>query len=328
MRLRASIAVLSILIAICAEASQGGCGAAPAVKPGATETLSIRIGDLGREYRLHLPAGYDAEKPTPLVLAFHGYGRTAASFEERTQLSAQADARGFIAVYPQATSFDNGQMIVTSWNDLTCNASPGPEGPTCIRKGDDPIWCPPECGECGDCNWCSCHDDVAFVAALLDELEASLCVDAGRVYATGFSNGAMLVYRLGCDLTERFAAVAPVSGLPNKGFKCAPPAPLSLMHVHGLGDDVVPATGEASRFGALFTPIEEMIDRWASSQDCGADAVPYPSGTEWECASRPDCATDSEVAVCRWDGGHDWPESGADVLWEFFRQHTRNLPAP
>ena len=43
------------------------------------------------------------------------------------------------------------------------------------------------------CDCSTCADDVGFVAALLDKVEADLCVDPNRVYLTGMSNGAMMV---------------------------------------------------------------------------------------------------------------------------------------
>ena len=60
---------------------------------------------------------------------------------------------------------------------------------------------------CGDCSWCSCADDVRFVSDLLDQLEGQYCIDRRRVFATGFSNGGMLVYTLGQELPHRFAAL-------------------------------------------------------------------------------------------------------------------------
>ena len=55
-------------------------------------------------------------------------------------------------------------------------------------------------------------DDVRFTSDLLDRLEADLCVDPGRVYASGKSNGAGFAGLLACRLADRLAAVAPVAG--------------------------------------------------------------------------------------------------------------------
>lgn len=54
--------------------------------------------------------------------------------------------------------------------------------------------------------------DLPRIRRLIDALEDRLCVDPRRVYATGFSNGGSLAFRLGCDLSTRIAAIAPLSG--------------------------------------------------------------------------------------------------------------------
>ena len=108
-----------------------GCGLAPADQPGQTAERDILVDALARSYRLHLPAGYHTDTPTPLLLAFHGYTGTSASAEKSMQFSPHADEHGYIAVYPQATFFDSAGTVITSWNDLACNASPGPAGPIC-----------------------------------------------------------------------------------------------------------------------------------------------------------------------------------------------------
>ncbi len=95
-----------------------GCSTAPPAVPGNTELLLMPVDGLEREYRLHLPAKYDPNTPTSLVLAFHGYGGNARNMESRTWLSSHADKNGYIVVYPQSTSFDSTRGAITSWNDL------------------------------------------------------------------------------------------------------------------------------------------------------------------------------------------------------------------
>ena len=48
-------------------------------------------------------------------------------------------------------------------------------------------------------------DDVGFVNAMIDAVDAAYCVDPKRVYAAGFSNGGMLSNRLACELGDRVA---------------------------------------------------------------------------------------------------------------------------
>ncbi len=69
---------------------------------------NLRVDDLRRQYRLHLPQSYDSRQPAPLVLAFHGRLGTGKHMEKLTGLSNLADQRGFMVAYP------NG--VGRSWN--------------------------------------------------------------------------------------------------------------------------------------------------------------------------------------------------------------------
>jgi polyhydroxybutyrate depolymerase len=287
-----------------------GCGTAPPAVPGETRVLSMLVDGLEREYRLHLPADYDQATATSLVLAFHWYEGNAQNMESATWTSHHADKHGYITVYPESTSFHNKFGTHTSWNDLSCSASSGPEGPTCSGSLRWPF--PPECGELSDCVWCTCHDDLAYVHKLLNELEDTLCIDLDRVYATGISNGAMFVHRLGCDVADRFADVAPVAGTLAKGFNCAPgaSASLSIMHLYPDHDGLEPADGSEGTNGHFFVPVDDVMDAWAgrASQGCDDIETPYPTSMdgarELGCTQRANCATGAEVVSCSWAGDH------------------------
>jgi polyhydroxybutyrate depolymerase len=314
-----------------------GCGHEPPAVPGETEVLSMLVDGLEREYRLHLPAGYDQNTASSLVLAFHEWQSNARDYESLTWTSRHADEHGYIAVYPQSTSYEDPAIYgtLTSWNDLSCNASPGPEGPTCSPDAWWPSF-PPECGEPTLCNWCTCHDDLAFVEQLLDQLGDTLCIDLDRVYATGAGNGAMFVHRLGCNMADRFAAIAPVAGMPAKGFRCAPDgsATISIMHLNPDKDGAYPADGSESAEGWFYVPVADVIDAWASAASQGCDDIetPYPTskdGTEeLVCAQRANCATGAEVVSCSWAGDHrsvvgSYILFANDVVWEFLAKNTK-----
>jgi len=316
--------------------SSAGCGEKAPSAPGESVARTIQVGELEREYRLHLPTGYNPTKPVPLVLAIHGYTTTAFQFEHKyNSFSPHADEHGYVVVYPQGTSFEAGGQLITSWNDLACNASPGPEGSICTDDATD-YPTPPECGEPRECDWCSCYDDVGFIAVLLDEIEATLCVDLDRVFATGMSNGAMFVHRLGCDLSDRFAAIAPTGGTLARGFNCSPGSSpkISMMNIHGTRDTTVPFDGAPAEDGFLYTPSAQVMAAWAGSesQQCEAEVSPYPTSKDeilgFRCVQRANCATGAEIVDCGWDGGHDWPRDGddqfsIDVIWEFFEKNGR-----
>ena len=55
-------------------------------------------------------------------------------------------------------------------------------------------------------------DDVDFIRALIEGLQKRYAIDSKRMFATGLSNGAMMSYRLACELSDKIAAIAPVAG--------------------------------------------------------------------------------------------------------------------
>ena len=254
---------------------------------------------------------------------------------ERTSgQSAYANRQDYIVVYPQSTSFESTEGTTTSWNDLSCSASSGPEGPTCSENLSWPF--PPECGEPRDCVWCTCYDDLAFVDQLLDQLEETLCIDLDRVYATGVSNGAMFAHRLGYDRADRFAAIAPVAGTLSRGFNCAPgaPNPISIMHLHGDRDKSNPKDGSEGASGHFFVPVDDVMDAWAGaeSQGCDDSETPYQTSMDGTmglaCEQRANCATGAEVVSCSWEGDHHSATQiggvfGTKVIWEFFSKNSK-----
>jgi polyhydroxybutyrate depolymerase len=157
-----------------------------------------------RTYILHIPTGCDAAHPTPLVLAFHGLTLNAEDMIRISGLSEQADTSGFIVAYP------NGTGENSSWNAGRC------------------------CGEAAK----NRVDDVGFVRALIDELAAMTNIDLHRVYATGFSNGAIFVYSLACKLSDRIAAIGPVSAtqILDDQQDCHSSRSVPVIHFHGTAD--------------------------------------------------------------------------------------------
>ena len=315
-----------------------GCGSEPTAFPGATTSIPITVNGLDRVYLLHLPPNYDTNKPTSLVLSFHGYTDSAGGMESGTGMSYHADKYGYIVVYPHATHFLGNSGYITSWNDLTCNASPGPEGPICSEKAASYAF-PTDCGSTvsTECNWCTCNDDLGYVEQVLNELEGSLCIDLNRIYATGMSNGGMFVQRLGCDMADRFAAIAPVAGTLARGFNCAPDSSdqISIMNIHGREDDYVDVTGAESTDGYFYTAIDDVMALWAgpSSQNCADEVTPYTTIADgvrgMKCTQHTSCATGAEVVSCWWDAGHAWPGGitswGDDMIWDFFLRNPKTI---
>ncbi len=350
---------LAVILALCGGAAplaageSPGCSAPPvadgtlaAARPGVSIDLELPHDGLVREYRLHLPAGHDGSTPMPLWLHVHGYTGSATGSDGWTGLSALADREGFAVAYPQGTSFtpsadelpgNRSTAAITSWNDLACSAPLRPEAPAC-REDASPYPCPPECADCGRCNWCSCHDDVGYIGALIDHLSEGLCLDQDRVFASGYSNGGMFVHRLGCALDDRLAAVAPMHGYLARGFRCAPEAAgPSMLLIGGTEDRTVPIDGSFADDGYVYASQQDVAEQWAEALSCAAEPVavetPWDGRLELTCVEYSGCTGERTVRSCSWQGAHVWPRDGddasggnfgAELMWSVFREATRD----
>jgi polyhydroxybutyrate depolymerase len=234
--------------------------------------LHLQSGGVDRVYRTYVPRSYDPTRPTMVVVNFHGYLSNEVQQADWSNMNEAAEARGFIAVHPRGRD--------TSWNaGICCGAA--------MARADD---------------------DVAFVRAMLDAVARDLCVDPRRVYATGFSNGAFFANRLACELADRFAAVAAVSGLVGV-TPCAPSRPVPMINFHGDADLVVPYPG-SPLLG--FPAVADSMRAWATRDGCGAAAAEIFHRGDARCVSFGGCAAGAEVILCTLTGGgHTWP--GGDV---------------
>jgi polyhydroxybutyrate depolymerase len=295
-----------LLLAIVLEADDGG------LRPG-DHARTIRVGDLDRRYLVHVPPQYDPAEPMPLMLAFHGGGANAATMAAFSGLDEKADEAGFIVVYPEGT----GRLP----RMLTFNA-----GNCCGHAAATDV------------------DDVAFTRALLDDLATVANIDERRVYATGMSNGAMMAYRLGSELSDRIAAIAPVAG-PMGTDGCRPGRPVPVIHFHGDADEFAPFGGGRGRgiSSTDFQSVPSSVGAWVEADGCLIDP---------EIAQLPDLEDDGitvrverhgagregteVVLVVIEGGGHTWPGreprlrilgrstrdiSANDMMWEFFTRH-------
>jgi polyhydroxybutyrate depolymerase len=170
-------------------------------------------------------------------------------------------------------------------------------------------------------------DDVAFISAVVAQIGQLLPLDPAHVYATGMSNGAMMSYRLACD-TKLFAAVAPVAGTVLGA--CDSPAPISVLHIHGLADRNVPFDGSQGEGVARIDgpPVPEIIARVRALDNC---QTPTESTADRVTTSIANCPNGRAVELITiQDAGHEWPGSArtqsapldaTEVIWRFFAAH-------
>ncbi|MEO8279532.1 MAG: PHB depolymerase family esterase, partial [Ideonella sp.] len=173
---------------------------------------------LQRSYRLHLPA--HAPKPWPLVIVFHGFGGDGENALQQGHWVEKSDAQGFAVLAPDGSVSHADRRASFIGNPRSWNSGSGTGSPAQQRG----------------------VDDIGFVNALVEELLRKQPVDPGRIYATGFSNGAAMAFRVGLEMSERIAAIAPVSN-----SLLVPPQPLarpvSLLLIWGKDDPLNPIEG-------------------------------------------------------------------------------------
>ncbi|MCP5092890.1 MAG: hypothetical protein GY949_18410 [Gammaproteobacteria bacterium] len=277
---------------------------------------------VAREYFVHVPAGHS--DAMPVVLAIHGYTSTATGFAVFHDLRSHAEDNGYIVVYPQGTHFVPGDAgppyRATSWNMLGDSAPDPDAGPQCTSDADR-YPCPTNCGACDRCSWASCGDDLGYFEKLLDDVSSNYVTDTRRYYALGMSNGGMMTLRLGCSMSDRFAAIAPIDAQMPAGFGCTPGTNLPLIHLSGGQDDVVRPDGKPSGDGFIYVSIAETAAAWADALQCESGPHDWTTKSSNKagvvCTAYGACAVDGqEVVTCADpDESHNWPGKRTGGAW-------------
>ena len=249
--------------------ASAGCGKARALQNG-----TIKIESNGsRSYILRAPDNYAGNHPYRLVLAYHWMGGTAEQVADGTG----ATESPFYGLWNLA---NNSTIFVA---------------PVGLGSGADTGW-PNANGE-----------DVAFTDAILAQLEAGLCIDTGRIFATGFSYGAGMSYELACARPTVFRGVALYSGSELSGCDGGT-KPVAFYASHGLSDSVLDiSSGRSLR--DHFVQVNGL-----TPQDPPEPAV--GSGTHI-CTTYQGGSSQYPVEWCAFDGDHNPTphDSGQSVSW-------------
>jgi polyhydroxybutyrate depolymerase len=270
--------------------------------PSGTQSATLEFGGRTRTYLLHVPPGYDAKAPAPLVFVLHGATESADNVEKLSGMSAKADQEHFIAVYPYGT----GRLSeVPTWNAGNC----------CGYAIQNKV------------------DDIGYFRALIEKIEGQYSINRKRIYFTGISNGAMMSYRVACEMAGEVAAIAPVEGALN--VECHPSAPVSVLIFHGTADRLVPFDGGSTPFqiGGRRTDasVADAVNFWVKRDACSA-APAHEETAEVRVDKYSGCQDGSAVQLYAIEGGHHmWPGvaiSGnsvpaTDLIWTFFAAHPK-----
>ena len=284
-------------------------------KPSEQKTVNLTVDGNARSFIVYLPTGYNNAGKMPLIFAIHGGSGTPEGMINIANFKTIADREKVVLVYPAG--------IQNNWNDGR------PTTPNQLGI-----------------------NDVSFFNQMCDYMINNYSVDGTKIYATGISNGGFMSSRLGCELSNRIAAIAVDAATieattiaPN----CNPGRPVPAIYIHGTTDPLVPFTGGTVSPGAGGTAIShfQAIDKWITINGCNTT----PTITDL-----PDIANDGTtikqrvysnstngsevVSYVILNGGHTWPQgyqyaneafigktsqdmNACEVIWTFFKRFSR-----
>jgi polyhydroxybutyrate depolymerase len=321
MRTRIVTAVVAIALAASLLAC-GGAGSDPAPAPvatcrvgalpsGATSTTLAVAGWSDRDYDIQVPASYRCGQPIAVVIAFHGGGGNKANMRQTACpggdltsvgcIDRIALAAGMAVVFPNGTKVP-GSDALTPDGIRTWNAGGGNNGYNCVSGNA--------------CN--NGVDDIGYVRALVADIGTHLDLDAKRVFASGFSNGAALTQRLACQTADLIAAIAPVSGENQYALDgCAPSQRVAVLDIHGTADGCWPYDGGVGGCvdAGLYVSVATTLAGWAGRNACAATPTattlpPLPGvndGTSVVRQSYAGCGSGGDLVHLQVvGGGHYW----------------------
>ena len=251
----------------------------------------VTVDGAQRSYYVYLPP--KPADPAPVVMMFHGGGGRPQGFARRAGMNEVADQYGFAVVYPEGMPQPSGRGF--TWD------VGGPQSTVSANE-------------------------VAFVQAILRDLGANMSIDPARIYATGVSMGGVLSYRLACEMSGTFAAIAPVSATMVDA-SCHPSSPVAILHIHGTADDRIPLDGGHGKLTASSRtwPAPKLgIAAWSKLDSCAAQPT-RDTASGADCQTYTQCRAPVEFCV-RPGMRHGWPDDVAPEIWAFFAAHPKAAP--
>lgn len=186
---------------------------------------SILINGIYRQFIIYVPSIYKSSQPTPLIFNFHARNSNAWKQMRYGDFRKISDTANFIILHPQGLKDNSG---VTHWS-----------------LGHSKI------------------DDIGFLISLYSYIVSNYNINLDRVYSTGMSNGGYMSYYLACNMSDKIAAIASVTGAMGSFMQlnCRPTHPTPILEIHGTDDVIVP-----------FNNIINGINYWRDYNNCNLKA--------------------------------------------------------
>ncbi len=261
------------------------------------------------EVPVYLPADYDPEEPTPLLIFLHGYSPlTTAWYDILLPLQKDANEHGYIFAKPDGSQDGLGEYY---WNATDA---------CCDMWGSDP-------------------DHVGYLLALVESIEQNYNIDPQRIHLIGHSNGGFMCHRMACDAPGIFASVVSIAGaMWNDQSNCQPTEPIHVLEVHGIVDPVILWLGGWIGF-APYPGVNTTIEYWATHNGCSTNAtnagdfdldwvIPLDETTRWIYEGCDESASGSAELWEVFLGGHfpTFSNEGIATLFNYLDTHTKPEP--
>jgi poly(3-hydroxybutyrate) depolymerase len=209
-----------------------------------------------RDFILQLPQNYDPQKAYPLVFTFHhAYGYAESPLGYGGLAKSLADKA--IIISPQALS-PKVKPCFTTWSR-------------------------------------NFKDDLALFDALVDFATNNLCVDQGKLFATGLSSGGFFSTSLGCQRGDVLRGIMPVAGGLRDFYSCK----------GGVGALLVLQPNDTN-----------VRDSFLKLNGCTPSATPPASQPDPKICASYTCKPETPVTHCTY--GHAWPSWAAKAMWDFW----------
>jgi polyhydroxybutyrate depolymerase len=240
---------------------------------GTSRYETMTVGGALRDFRVFVPASLDLKAQVPLVIQLHGSPATVADFQPVTHFDDEATQARFLAAYPDGCD--------GYWNAGRC----------CTSKAND----------------------VAFIEAVIDRMEAEFPVDRSRVFLVGASAGSMMGYRVACELADRIDGFASDAGTIVIDI-CQPTRPVPIFEMHGTLDADIPYDGGRASIGVNGPSVASLVQLWVQLDGCVGDPTLSQNGIT-KTSIWKSCRAGATVRLDTVVGGHhQWFGSDYDPV--------------
>lgn len=279
--------------------------------------FNLEQGILTRTFFVYIPEKNYKNNARPVIFNLHGGFGNGEQQCDMSNMMKVADKYGFIVVCPDGTNDPNG----------------GPLSKNILYWNDGQIGTPAELNNV---------DDVGFIEAIIEYLDSEFNINKKKIYSTGISNGAILSFKLACEIPDKITAIAPVAGsMCNLTKECNPSRSVPVMMFNGKEDTNIPYEGGLGSGFAKYTfpPVLDSVNFWVRINKLSVE--PSDTGKIGN-ATYTIYGKKNEAQIILWtleDGAHTWPSGNpvlgerllgnvnedidaSEEMWKFFEKYT------